>query len=191
MIVLLFCLERVYFTLSTNGSLGQSQQLKSLDQYRAGPLIFTARSEIAFELAAIKTSPIFGLGSSPSLTYTILNQTQMINQILGVKTEMTSAYKTALANGKVPQHSILFSSWIEGGILLFSFWIIITLWTVEKFIKILKGSQPIGSFATYFGISTIWAILLSPLGAGSRMELTIGLISLHLQSKFGNNEISD
>lgn len=191
LIALLLCIERTYHYLSTSGALGQSQQSKALDQYGAGPIVFTARSEIAFEFAAIKSSPIFGLGSNPDITYKIFNETQKINQFLGVNTERTNAYKSTLVNGKIPQHSVLLGSWIEGGFIVFSFWMIIFLFALRKFMEIEKGSRPLGNFATYFGLSTIWHIILSPLGAGSRMEVAIGLIALLVQSKFGNDAIKN
>jgi O-antigen ligase len=165
----------------------QSQQIKSLDQYNAGPILFTARSEIAFELAAIKSNPIIGSGSNPNITFQILNDAQLFNQFLGVTTDATNAYKAALSDGKIPQHSVILSAWIEGGIVLAVFWIIILFWTLRKFGEILRTKTPLSQFAIYIGLSSIWAMLFSPLGAGSRMELAVGLSAVYLNSKFGEH----
>ncbi len=187
--VLMFCVERIYHHLSTTGSLGRSQQVKALDQYSAGPIVFTGRSEIAFELAAIKSNPVFGSGSNPEITIKILNDTQKINEFLGVHTLATNAYKDVLENGEIPQHSVLLSAWVEGGLILFFFWIIIFVWAIRKFTQISKTLPPFGRYATYVGLSSIWAMIFSPLGAGSRMDLAIGLVAILFQSKFGNNAI--
>ena len=187
LIGLIFGIERTYYNLAIKGAFGQSQQIKSLDQYNAGPILFTARSEIAFELAAIKSNPIFGSGSNPNITFQILNDAQSINQFLGVTTDATNAYKAALFDGKIPQHSIVLSAWIEGGIVLASFWMIILFWTLRKFGEILRTTAPLSHFAIFIGLSSIWAMLFSPLGAGSRMELAVGLSAVYLHSKFGEH----
>jgi len=187
-VALIFGIERTYYHFSTTGALGQTQQIKSIDQYKAGPILFTGRSEIAFELAAIKSNLFIGSGSNPDLTLHVLNDTQQINQFFGVHTEATNAYKTALTNGKIPQHSVIFGAWIEGGVLIVGFWLVILIWVLRKFGQISKSNPPLGNYSAYMGIATIWALIFSPLGAGSRMEIAIGLATLLLQSKFGEND---
>lgn len=186
-VILLFGVERIYYQLSTAGTLGISQQIKSLDQYKAGPILVAGRSELAFQVSAIIQNPFLGNGSNPDLTYEVLNRAQEINSSLGVKTEITNAYKSSLHDGKVPQHSMLLGAWVEGGILSFIFWAILFIWTAKRFIVMPKRLPPLGYFTTYVALSTLWAIVFSPLGAGSRMELVIGLAALLLQSKIGDN----
>jgi hypothetical protein len=182
---LLFIAERAYFSLSTNGTLGIKQQSKALDQYAAGPILLTARSEIPFQLAAIKLNPIIGVGSSPQLTYELLNETQIINSKLGVETRLTNSYKQSLTTGKFPEHSMIFAAWIESGLIVFLLWVIILLWVIKRISEsIANPTPPLGYYAMFMGISTLWAILFSPLGAGSRMYLAVGLTALFLQSRF-------
>lgn len=184
-IALLFMTERAYFALSTNGTFGIKQQSKALDQYAAGPILFTARSEIPFELAAIMLNPIIGIGSSPQLTYELLNETQLINSKLGIETRLTNSYKQAVSTGKFPEHSIIFTAWIESGLIVFILWVIILLWVIKRSSESISNpSPPLGYYAMFMGISTLWAILFSPLGAGSRMDLAVGLTALFLQSRF-------
>lgn len=183
-VTLLFVTERVYFTLSTNGTFGVKQQSKALDQYAAGPILLTARSEISFEMAAIKIHPIFGAGSNPKVTYNHLNETQLINSKLGVKTELTNSYKEAVKTGILPVHSMIFSAWIENGLVVFLFWAIILIWVFRRtFDTVSNSSPPLRYFAIYMGIYTLWSIPFSPLGAGSRMDLAVGLSALLIQSK--------
>ena len=180
---LLLGFERFYYQLSTSGTLGIAQQLKALDQYRAGPILLAGRSELAFQISAITQNPVFGNGSNPELTSQILNDAEKINSSLGVKTENTSAYKATLLDGRVPQHSMLFSAWIEGGIASVIFWFIVFIWAMRRFVGVQKSHSPLGNFTTFMGLSTLWAIVFSPLGAGSRMELVIGLVALLLHSR--------
>lgn len=185
MIALMFMTERVYFSLSTNGTFGIKQQLKAQDQYAAGPILFTARSEIPFALAAIKLNPIIGIGSSPQFTYELLNETQLINSKLGIQTRLTNSYKQAVKTGKFPNHSMIFTAWIESGLIIFIFWTIILVWIITKCSDLLSNpSPPFGYYAMFGGINTLWAILFSPLGADSRMYLAVGLAALFLQSRF-------
>jgi len=187
LLIVLLGVERIYYQLSTTGFFGYSQQQKSLDQYRAGPIVLAGRSEFAFEVSAITQSPLLGHGSNPELTYKILNRTQKINSSLGVNTELTNAYKSTLMDGKIPQHSMLLGAWVEGGIIAFAFWVIFLFWAARMFILMPKQKPPLGNFATYAGVSTLWAIVFSPLGAGSRMELAIGLSALLIHSKIGHD----
>lgn len=184
-IALLFMAERAYFSLSTNGTFGIKQQLKALDQYAAGPILFTARSEIPFKLAAVKLNPIIGIGSSPKLTYEVLNGAQLINSKLGVETRLTNSYKQAVSTGKFPEHSIIFTAWVECGLIVFILWAIILLWVIKRIIELISNpAPPLGYYAMYSGIGTLWTILFSPLGAGPRMDLAVGLTALFLQSRF-------
>jgi hypothetical protein len=186
-LTLLFGFERLYFQLSTSGTLGLSQQLKALDQYRAGPILIAGRSEVTFQISAIAQNPILGNGSNPELTTQMLIDAQKINSSLGVKTENTNAYKATLLNGRVPQHSMLFSAWVEGGVVSVAFWVIIFVWAVRKLVAVPNNHSLLGDFTTFVGLSTLWAIVFSPLGAGSRMDLAIGLVALLLHSKNGHN----
>jgi O-antigen ligase len=183
-LILLLVIERSYFKLSTNGTFGREQQLKSLDQYSAGPLLFTARSEIPFELAAIKLNPIIGLGSNPRLNYELLNETQEINSKLGVKTQLTNSYRDAIKTGKFPGHSMILGAWVESGFVVFLLWAVILIWVLRRIYESIRNPiGPLGYYAMYMGIYTLWAILFSPLGAGSRMDLAVGLTVLLIQSK--------
>ena len=161
------------------------QQSKALDQYAAGPILFTARSEIPFELAAIKLNPIIGIGSSPQLTYELLNETQLINSKLGIETRLTNSYIQAVSTGKFPEHSMIFTAWVENGLIVFILWVIILLWVIKRSSELISNpNPPLGYYAMFMGINTLWTILFSPLGAGSRMDLAVGLTALFLQSRF-------
>jgi hypothetical protein len=183
--VLLFLTERAYYSLSTSGTFGIKQQSKALEQYAAGPVLLAARSEIVFNLAAIKLNPVIGVGSSPQLTYELLNETQLINSKLGVETRLTNSYKQAVETGKIPAHSMIFAAWVESGLIVFILWAIILVWVIKRSSESISNpTPPFGYYATFMGINTLWAILFSPLGAGSRMALAVGLTALFLQSRF-------
>lgn len=184
-IALLFIVERAYFLLSTKGLLGINQQTKALNQYAAGPILFTARSEIAFELAAIKLNPMIGIGSSPQLNYELLNEAHIINSKLGVETHLTSAYIQSLRTGAFPEHSMILAAWIEIGLIAFLLWVMILLWVIKRIYDVISNpTHPIDYYTMFMGISTLWAILFSPLGADSRMQLAVGLTTLFMHSRF-------
>lgn len=161
---------------SLSGQLGLAQQLKAQQQYQSGPILLVARSELLYEISSIQDSPIFGSGSNPSPSNSVLLSTYDLETKFGIATKQTSAYKVFLETGKTPQHSVIFGAWIEGGlfaVLLLTYLLILMIkWNAKNNIR--TSTSEFCILSRYFFFNFLWAFFFSPLGAGSRMTLAIG-----------------
>lgn len=182
-IISVFLFADIYGNLAANGTLGDRQQAKYLQQKNAGPLILTGRSELLYELNAIKETGLLGLGSNPDLSTKILNSVAVDEYRFGVRHDATTSYLGYRANNKIPNHSMIFTSWLEGGILAALFWFYILLTGIKWFGRISGKDLPFGLAANYLGINFFWALLFSPLGAGSRVILAFTLGLMYVQQR--------
>ena len=168
-----------YHNLAVSGRLGSTQQVKALQQFGSGPLILVARSEFLFELSGIKRNFLWGAGSHPNITTEITNEVSQFSSKLGVDLEKTVAFTSMESTGKVPQHSLLFSFWLFGGVPAALFWFYIlkalTKWTLATEFRM--SSYPYLSRFLY--ISFLWNFLFSPLGAGQRVLLALSICVIY------------
>jgi len=167
--------EQVYQRLALNGTLGVTQQIKAKQQFEFGPLILVARSEILYEIGSIKESFIFGKGSNPNLSQSLLFSVSLAQERLGLQTKKNAAYEQYLKNGKIPQHSMLFSSWVENGIIGLLFWLIILIFLVRNFRLVFSSDNNFTFLTSYLLLATLWSLFFSPLGAGSRLFIALAV----------------
>lgn len=170
--------SNTYHNLALSGHLGTSQQAKAIQQFGSGPLILVARSEFLFELSGIRRNLLFGAGSNPNISTDIANEVHRFNSRIGVASENTAAFLYAQSTGKIPQHSLLFSFWMFGGIPAALFWIylffILSKWTLQT--RIQNSSYFYLSRFLYVGF--VWNFLFSPLGAGQRVFLALTIATI-------------
>ena len=170
--------SNTYHNLALSGHLGTSQQAKAIQQFGSGPLILVARSELLFELSGIRRNLLFGTGSNPNISTDIVNEVDRFNSRIGVASENTAAFLYAQSTGKIPQHSLLFSFWMFGGIPAALFWIylffILSKWTLQT--RIQNSSYFYLSRFLYIGF--VWNFLFSPLGAGQRVLLALTIATV-------------
>lgn len=185
--------SNTYHNLALSGHLGTSQQAKAIQQFGSGPLILVARSELLFELSGIRRNLLFGTGSNPNISTDIVNEVDRFNSRIGVASENTAAFLYAQSTGKIPQHSLLFSFWMFGGIPAALFWIylffILSKWTLQT--RIQNSSYFYLSRFLYIGF--VWNFLFSPLGAGQRvlLALTIATVFRDYSDSRTHNPSSD
>jgi hypothetical protein len=170
--------SNMYHNLALSGHLGTSQQSKAIQQFGSGPLILVARSELLFELSGIRRNILFGSGSNPNISTDIVNEVDRFNSRIGVASENTAAFLYAQSTGKIPQHSLLFSFWMFGGIPAALFWIylffILSKWTLQT--RFQNSSYFYLSRFLYVGF--VWNFLFSPLGAGQRVLLALTIATV-------------
>lgn len=170
--------SNVYHNLALSGNLGLNQQTKALQQFGSGPLILVARSELLFEVSKIRHNFLIGSGSNPNLTTDILNDVYKLNTRIGVDSQNTAAFIFAQKTGKVPQHSLLFSFWMFGGVSAAAFWLYLfyalSKWTIRNRIE----DSSYFYLSRFLYMSFVWNFFFSPLGAGQRvlLALTIAII---------------
>jgi len=167
--------EQVYQHLAFNGNLGVAQEMKAKQQFESGPLILFARSELLYELGAIKESLFFGKGSNPNLSQSLLFSVSLAQERLGLQTKKTAAYEQYTKTGKIPQHSMLFSSWIESGVFGMLFWLIILIFLIRNFQLVVSSDNEFTLLTAYLLVSALWSLFFSPLGAGSRIFMALAV----------------
>ena len=177
-LVLIFLAENLYQNLSLSGSLGVSQQQKARQQFESGPLLLFARSELLYEINAIKENPFIGKGSNPDLSNTILFQVAESEGRIGLQTKKTAAFQGYTNDGKIPQHSMLFGSWVEAGLMGLLFWTIILVFILQNLSHVLRSKSEFANLTFYLLVATVWGIFFSPLGAGSRMLVALTISTL-------------
>lgn len=171
----------VYANLASTGRLGASQYEKFERQSQAGPLLFVARSELLYELSAIRKNALLGLGGSPSVDQNFLQGVALEEFRFGVNHKSTAAYYQYTMNGKIPSHSMIFGAWMEAGVLGALFWLYLT-WLVFRNLLTSTGREPVfGLTVRYLSINFLWAVFFSPLGARSRVLIAI-TITLVIQA---------
>ncbi len=174
----LFFAENIYKDLALSGKIGQRQQIKAQLQYSSGPLLLVGRSEFLYELASLKENWLVGSGAKPKITTEILDQTAQFEVLAGVRHTSTAAYQVYTTTGLLPRHSMLFASWVEGGLVALFFWLLLS-WKILRWVYLSNSSTgPFGLLSYYLAVNYFWALLFSPLGAGSRVSLafSIGVI---------------
>ena len=179
----LFFAENIYKDLALSGKIGQNQQIKAQLQYSSGPLLLVGRSELLYALASLKENWIAGSGAKPEITTDILNRTAEFEISSGVIHTSTAAYQIYTKTGLLPMHSMLFSSWINGGIIALVFWMLLS-WKILRWSYLSDISKgPLGLLSYYLVITYFWALLFSPLGAGPRVSLAFSIGVIYHQFK--------
>lgn len=166
-----------YREAALDGKFGIQQMQKAEAQYRNGPILFSARSEILYEIAAIKSSPFFGYGSNPRATDRILTNTYLLEEDFGINSEKVTGREQYLKTGRIPQHSMFFGAWLEGGLFAILFWLY-TFWKMTEWnfsSRMRTSTSNLDILSKYLYFNFVWAFFFSPLGAGSRMTLATSL----------------
>ena len=166
---------QLYQFLSLSGNLGISQQEKAQKQFQSGPLLLFARSELLYELGAIKDSPWVGKGSDPILSQSLLANVSQNQERFGLKVKETAAYTSYLKNERIPLHSMLFSTWVQTGIVGVYFWLSILGFFIKYFRVVIYSKSCFNLVASYFHFSALWSLFFSPLGAGSRLFIALAV----------------
>ena len=167
--------EQLYQQLSIGGKLGLSQQEKALQQFQSGPLLLFARSELLYEVGAIRENPLIGKGSNPILSQSLLINISQDQERFGLQVKETAAYGSYLKTGRIPLHSMLFSSWVEAGIAGMVFWLFVLYFFLRYFRVVVASKSSFSLLATYLLFSALWSLFFSPLGAGSRLFIALGV----------------
>ena len=168
--------EKIYLQLAQAGVLGGEVARKTELQAQNGPLLLVARSELLYELEGIKNSPLWGSGSSPRANYQLLNSVWNLEKEYEVNSKGTAAFIEYKKSSKIPQHSMLFGSWLEGGIVGAVPWFFI-IYLLIKWLNLARKIRSRHDLLMHFLIvNALWAILFSPLGSGSRLSISLVLV---------------
>ncbi len=175
-IVILTYGEKLFLHYASAGLFGAALQTKTVEQVRTGPILLVARSEFLYEVTAIKSNWIIGSGSSPTVGTAVLNEVWKTESELGINSKATAAFRQLGITERLPQHSMLFGAWVEGGILSVLVWLYIFKLFISWFLRQRNQYNEFDYVLKFMLVSMIWALLFSPLGTGSRLTLVLTLI---------------
>ena len=128
-----------------------------------------------YEVGAIRENPLIGKGSNPILSQSLLINISQDQERFGLQVKETAAYGSYLKTGRIPLHSMLFSSWVEAGIAGMVFWLIVLYFFLRYFRVVVASKSSFSLLATYLLFSALWSLFFSPLGAGSRLFIALGV----------------
>jgi hypothetical protein len=167
-----------YQELALSGKIGVQQQIKASQQIGSGPLLLVARSEFVYEIVAIKNNLLLGMGSNPDITSKIASEVNQLNSKLKIDQNNTAAFQYIKLTGKIPQHSLLLTFWMFGGIPAALFWIYVFIMLTRWVIQIRIRNCRYFYLSRYLYITFVWNLFFSPLGAGQRVlfAMTVAVI---------------
>jgi len=174
--ITILIISRGSLTLASSGLLGAQVAEKTRAQSSAGPILLVARSEFLYEVEAIKENFLFGAGSNPPINISTLNKVWFTESELGINSKATSAYSEVARQQNVPGHSMMFTTWVEGGVFAVLIWIYLLAIFIKWFIWPLNPRHQLNYLCSLILITGIWSILFSPLGTGSRIQIAVTLV---------------
>lgn len=174
-VIVILLIGRGSLMFASSGLLGNQVAEKTRAQSSMGPILLVARSEFLYEIQVIKENFLFGAGSNPKIQIATLNQVWFIESELGINSRATSAFSKVEKTQKVPEHSMLFTAWVEGGLLAAIVWIYLLSIFIKWLIRPLRPNHHLSYLCSLMLITGIWSILFSPLGTGSRLQIAITL----------------
>ena len=159
------------------GVLGAQVQRKYEEQHSSLGVLLSGRPQIVVALRAIADSPIIGHGSwAKDPKYTAALRTELRKAGYQGNTLPHSP-------DTIPTHSHLLGAWVGAGILGLLLW----LWALMVALSVLLRLHRLGDrrvvLVAFIGLSFVWDVLFSPLGAEQRLFTAFYLVVLLLARK--------
>ena len=165
----------IYVFVASSGYLGIEREKKLLTQattvFGASPigLILDGRTYVFAAILGIWDNPIFGFGSWSG----IFMEGYFVKAVMLIETD--TSYTNALMQdgGGRAGHSVLFTAWLENGILAAIALIAIYYIMLIEFINLIRADNRFAPLLISMFLIFSWAFFFSPFGIPERM--TIGL----------------
>lgn len=190
MAVLALILATLVPAIAASGMAGEAVQRKQEMQDVSGvPTILAGRTESPLSISAIVAKPLFGWGSAENLTPEIFEHGKSLAISLGFDPTIPFDLMWHLSNGEVSLHSVLFTTWAEGGIfaamLPLSLFIaaLVILWNANRY------GQWIAP-AVLISVQACWDLLFSPMTYNLLAILAILAVVFAARNLTGTSESS-
>ncbi|MGV8872420.1 MAG: hypothetical protein ACOH2Q_07840 [Rhodococcus sp. (in: high G+C Gram-positive bacteria)] len=149
--------------IARSGIAGEAVKAKTELQDSTGvPAILAGRTESPLSIAAIIDKPIFGWGSADNLTTEVFARGEEFAIAIGFDPNLPFYGFWHLANGATSLHSVLFSSWAEGGV----FAAVLPVFLLIAALTVLWNSPRYGiwaAMAVQISVQAGWDLLFSPM----------------------------
>ncbi|OZF51308.1 hypothetical protein CH291_07015 [Rhodococcus sp. 14-1411-2a] len=149
--------------IARSGIAGEAVKAKTELQDSTGvPAILAGRTESPLSIAAILDKPIFGWGSADNLTTDVFARGEEFAIAIGFDPNLPFYGFWHLANGATSLHSVLFSSWAEGGV----FAAVLPVFLVIAALTVIWSSPRYGiwgAMAVQISVQAGWDLFFSPM----------------------------
>ncbi|MCC4266236.1 hypothetical protein [Microbacterium schleiferi] len=160
--------------LLESGFFGADVAAKTSQQVEArSSALLGGRTEPPLSLAAISVSPWIGWGSVQAIDSATISLGSKIASTLGLEDPSTYMPLWVRSNGEISLHSILFTTWVEGGVVAALFPILLCA------LLIVGGLRATGRYAplvTVVAFQAAWTIVFSPWTGGRGVQLALAAI---------------
>ena len=151
-------------------------------------LILVGRSEFLASIPAVIDSPIIGHGSwAMNSKYKWYLSDADVQ--LGLVRD-NNDYNISQMSDLIPAHSHLMQAWVWAGVLGAVFWVYVLWIVISKTLQAMRNNSTWVYLVVFIGISSIWDVLFSPLGANVRLtwgwRLIVLLLATNILRKHSN-----
>jgi hypothetical protein len=163
-----------YAHLASSGALGPKQALKYASQShgRYGAVL-GGRPEFAYSFIVLSENPVLGVGSYAQLTTSLDLQARTLLTSWGYR---RGAQRADLSD-RVPTHSGLLGSWVEGGLGAAFFWLALAALCL-RILALGPRSARLAPLQIYLATGLVWDVMFSPYGADRRLTVAVSLLVL-------------
>ncbi|MCZ8379277.1 O-antigen ligase family protein [Mycobacterium sp. CPCC 205372] len=148
--------------IALSGIAGEALQRKTQQQVDSGvPTILAGRTESPLSITAILERPWFGWGSANNISPDVFDKAKDLAISLGFNPTSPIEYSWYDTLGNVSLHSVLFSTWAEGGI----FAALLPLGLLVAALAVLWNAPRYGrwaALAVLLSVQAVWDLLFSP-----------------------------
>lgn len=177
-------ISTVLIAVIESGAFGESLRSKTEWQLSGGgPALLSGRVEPPLSLAAIVQNPVGGWGNPNAIRTDTLGLGAQFANSIGMY-DLPSYYRMWVrADGRISLHSILFESWVTGGILAAIFPLaLIALFVVTLF----RASGRLYPLVALVCIQGVWDVLFSPWAENRAALLAASLLVAALALREAN-----
>ncbi|MGU3432767.1 O-antigen ligase family protein [Actinomycetes bacterium M1A6_2h] len=151
--------------VARTGVLGSAlrEKIAFTDNGDAGgvPALLAGRTESPLSLSAIADRPLLGWGSAQNISTNTFVEAKNLAVDIGFSPQFPFDLYWYLPNGLVSLHSILLTSWAEGGVLAFALPVLILV-TVVRLIWNTGEFGRWSALVTTVSVQAVWDLLFSP-----------------------------
>lgn len=158
-----------YALVASSGVLSYESEAKYQRQIQGGNVLLAARPELIGSFYAISSSPIVGLGSGASMDS--LSQARTYEGLRAVGADLSEVAQRRLFGDGINSHSLLFSAWVNAGILGMLPW----GYLIYLGLRAVVDRRPRASvlfLTSFWAVAVAWDTLFSPYSA--HMQIMIG-----------------
>ncbi len=134
-----------------------------------GPMLLAGRTEPPLSIAAISSRPVLGWGNAQTLDADTVSAGVRLAQAFGMGSSERYVPLWVRSEGRISLHSILFGSWVEGGVVAVIFPVLLI---VLFGVGLVRARGRFAILVALTSLQGIWDVLFSPWGGNKSVVLS-------------------